>query len=137
VLSKRWEPSRIPTPRFMGAWSCNENKGAEDMIPVLLGKNCENVGVWKPKNLTKQQQRCMWPQGKSDIAVCLLCLVTGGIQVHPLPATNLMLDPMINTIKYPKCITQFNRCLSTYGFINYFSLLSLSLGASLPLLPCI
>ena len=27
------------------------------MIPVLLGKNCENVVVWKPGNLNKQQLR--------------------------------------------------------------------------------
>ena len=44
----------------MEAWTCNENKGAEDMIPVLLGKNCENVVVWKPGNLTKQQKREMY-----------------------------------------------------------------------------
>ncbi len=30
------------------------------MIHVLLGKNCENVVVWKPGNLNKQQQREMY-----------------------------------------------------------------------------
>ena len=60
MLSKRWEPSRIPTPRFMGAWTCTENMGTHDMIIVLLGKDCENVVVWKPGNLNEQERREMY-----------------------------------------------------------------------------
>ena len=30
------------------------------MIPVLLGTNCENVVVWKPRNLNKLQQSEMY-----------------------------------------------------------------------------
>ena len=30
------------------------------MIPIVLGKNCENVVVWKPGNLSKQQLREMY-----------------------------------------------------------------------------
>ncbi len=60
VLSKRWESSRMPTPQFMGVWTCNEDKGAQHTIPVLLGNKYENVVVWSPGNLNKQQQREMF-----------------------------------------------------------------------------
>jgi len=44
----------------MGAWTCNENIGTDDMIPALLGKHCENFVVWKPENLNEQELREMY-----------------------------------------------------------------------------
>ena len=57
VLTKRWEPARIPTPRFINAWTCKESEGFPDKTLVFLGSYCENAVVWKPGDLDGQQRR--------------------------------------------------------------------------------
>ena len=57
VLKKRWEPARIPTPRFINAWTCKESEGSQNMVPVLLDSHCENAVVWRPGDLDGSKRR--------------------------------------------------------------------------------
>ncbi len=35
AITRTWEPRRIPTPRFIDAWTANEDEG-KDNAPVVL-----------------------------------------------------------------------------------------------------
>jgi hypothetical protein len=62
-LSKRWEPTRIPTPRFIDAWTANEKDGLSDiLVPVLLGSTCENVVVLRAENMSDKERRELYVQ---------------------------------------------------------------------------
>ena len=56
AITNTWEPTRIRTPRFMDAWCTYENKALLS-VPVLLGTNCENVVVWRTKEMTTRQRQ--------------------------------------------------------------------------------
>ena len=60
VLKKRWEPARIPTPRFINAWTCKESEGSQNMVPVLLDSHCENAVVWRPGDLDSSKRRVLF-----------------------------------------------------------------------------
>ena len=60
VLQKRWEPTRVPTPRFIDAWTCFESDGDDSLIPVLLDSYCENIAVWRPSELDARQRMEMF-----------------------------------------------------------------------------
>ena len=60
VLNKWWKPSRIPTPRFIDAWTSNESTGSDVMLPVLLTTYCENIVVLRPGELDAKQRKDMF-----------------------------------------------------------------------------
>ena len=56
-LLKLWEPKRIPTPRFIDAWTTNENEGSvTGLLPVILDSTCENVAVWRAESITERER---------------------------------------------------------------------------------
>lgn len=56
-VSKIWEPKRIPTPRFIDAWTTNENQGSVNyLVPVILDSTCENVVVLRAENITERER---------------------------------------------------------------------------------
>jgi hypothetical protein len=44
AITRTWEPRRIPTRRFIDAWTANENEG-KDNVPLVLALDCENMVV--------------------------------------------------------------------------------------------
>ena len=57
VLRKRWEPKRIPTPRFTEAWVCNETDTTLEMAPNILNALCEYVVVWRSQIMCEQESK--------------------------------------------------------------------------------
>ncbi len=57
VLSKRWEPSRVPMPRFMVAWVCKENESLSQPVPVLLRSGYENIVVWRSHTMNVRERK--------------------------------------------------------------------------------
>ena len=56
-LSKRWDPTRIPTPRFINAWTANEKDGLSDSLaPVLLNSDCKNIVVLRAGNMSDKEK---------------------------------------------------------------------------------
>ena len=64
AITNTWEPTRVRTPRFMDAWSTYKNQALLS-VPVLLGKYCKNVVVWRTKEMTvRQRQEFYVDEGK-------------------------------------------------------------------------
>lgn len=53
AITNSWQPTRIPTPRFMDAWSSYEDEVVTS-VPVLLDDNCENVVVWRTQGMSSR-----------------------------------------------------------------------------------
>ena len=77
-FSKHWEPSRIPIPRFIDAWTTNENDGlTENTIPVILDSICENAVVWRTENTSDREKSELHVQQGEIISVCRLFVKSG------------------------------------------------------------
>ncbi len=75
-MKKRWEPSRIPTPRFIDDWNCNESDGPDEMVPALFGHNCENVVVCKLGELDGSARSELFVDNK-EISFCRVYAKSG------------------------------------------------------------
>ncbi len=76
-LSRHWEPTRIPTPRFIDAWSANEKDGPSDrVVPVLLDVHCENVVVLRAANISDIEMRDMYLK-QGQICFCRVYAKSG------------------------------------------------------------
>ncbi len=59
AITRTWEPRRIPTPRFIDAWTANEDEG-KDNVPVALALDYENVVVLKSSGFSDRQRRDLY-----------------------------------------------------------------------------
>ena len=76
-VSKNWEPNRIPTPRFIDAWTTNENQGSVNgLIPVILDSTCENVVAWRAESIT-ERERSELHFNKGEICFCRVFAQSG------------------------------------------------------------
>jgi hypothetical protein len=83
-VSKLWEPKRIPTPRFIDAWTTNENEGSvTGLLPVILDSTCENVAVWRAESIT-ERERSELHVNQGEISFCKVFAQSGsGHQDEP------------------------------------------------------
>ena len=88
VLSRRWEPARVTTPRFIDAWTCNEEEATKYMVHVVLDANCENVVVWRPGDL-KDRQRNELFVGQGDISYCRVYAKSGSGRENKEPSSDI------------------------------------------------
>ena len=89
VLSRRWEPARVTTPRFIDAWTCNEDDEAIKLVvPVLLYENCDNIVVWRPGDLNDRQRDELFV-GQGDISFCRVYAKSGGGRVITAPSSDI------------------------------------------------
>ena len=76
-LSKHWEPTRIPTPRFIDAWTTNENAGLVGrLVPVILDSTCENVVVWRTEDMSERDRSDLHVQ-QGEISFCRVFAKSG------------------------------------------------------------
>ena len=88
-LSKLWEPRRIPTPRFIDAWTSHDKDMASDLIPAILDSSCENVVVWRTTNMSESEKRELHVQD-GEISFCRVFAKSGFGREYdnPEPHTN-------------------------------------------------
>ena len=88
VLSRRWEPARVTTPRFIDAWTCKEDEAIKHMVPVLSDENCENVVVWRSGDLNDRQRDELFV-GQGDIRFCRVYDKSGSGREHKAPSSDI------------------------------------------------
>ena len=96
AIARTWEPRRIPTPRFIDAWTANENEG-KDNVPVVLGRNCENVVVLKCKGITNQHRRDMYME-EGELNFCRVFAKSGVGREAIVPPTVESLDDDVDDV---------------------------------------
>jgi hypothetical protein len=75
AITRTWEPRRIPTPRFIDAWTANEDEG-KDNVPVLLALDCENVVVLKSSGISDRQRSDLYLE-EGELNFCRIFAKSG------------------------------------------------------------